>query len=323
MPVPFFRKPPLAFAGVILLQSVAGCPDPQVAGDSDAGTNLIVTPDSDIPPADAGAPVVADGGGPVVQDAGKSADAGENNPDGGFMTAGDAGQVDGNDGGTIACGDLRVSVRDFQSSHPDFQSYFGTSVFPGLVLETLGEDQTPVFNPNAEPPAGYGGSVPQITSAETFADWYHDVDGVNVAEEVTLSLVETEPQRFVYDNQRFFPIDGRGFANETFADSDGAPRNFHFTTEIHTRFRYAPGQTFTFIGDDDLWLFVDGRLAIDLGGLHPPQSATVDLDTLNLIPGELYPMDIFHAERRIQGSSFRIETSIDCFVPPGGLIVVE
>jgi fibro-slime domain-containing protein len=99
---------------------------------------------------------------------------------------------------------------------------------------------------------------------------------------------------------------------------EGQPHNFHFTTEIHTRFTYRGGERFTFTGDDDLWLFINDRLAIDLGGLHPQLSATVDLDAsaaaLGLEAGETYPMDIFHAERHTDASNFHVETTIDCFV---------
>jgi fibro-slime domain-containing protein len=57
---------------------------------------------------------------------------------------------------------------------------------------------------------------------------------------------------------------------------------------------------------------------IDLGGLHGEVEGTVDLDTLGLTEGEVYARDIFHAERRHDGSHFRIETSIECFLPPAG-----
>ena len=61
-----------------------------------------------------------------------------------------------------------------------------------------------------------------------------------------------------------------------------------------------------------------GALAIDLGGLHPQLSATVDLDAsaaeLGIAVGNRYAMDIFHAERHTDASNFHVETTIDCFV---------
>jgi fibro-slime domain-containing protein len=98
--------------------------------------------------------------------------------------------------------------------------------------------------------------------------------------------------------------------------NDGMLHNFWFTTEVHTKFEYKGGEVFTFIGDDDLWLFINDRLAIDLGGLHPPRTGMVDLDRdaakLGIEVGKTYSMDIFHAERHTDASTFRIQTTIDC-----------
>ena len=57
------------------------------------------------------------------------------------------------------------------------------------------------------------------------------------------------------------------------------------------------------------------ELVIDLGGLHGPSEGLVQMDSLGLTPGESYAMDIFHAERRTEGSTFRVDTNIDCFIP--------
>jgi fibro-slime domain-containing protein len=204
------------------------------------------------------------------------------------------------------CSVLPVKVRDFHKTHPDFEHFTSDAVTTGLVQATLGADKTPTYAP--------AGATICTTGPTQFHDWYHDVADVNVAIASQISLIETAPGTYVYDNAAFFPIDNQGFGNE------GFDHNFSFTTEIHTAFRYQGGESFTFRGDDDLWLFINGRLAIDLGGLHQPAQATIDLDAqagaLGLTVGQTYPMDVFQAERHTLASNFRIETTIDCFVIP-------
>jgi fibro-slime domain-containing protein len=213
------------------------------------------------------------------------------------------------DGGPAPdCHALPMTLRDFSpSTHPDFEPPSDSDfAYPGLVEDELGGDGKPVY--------AHPGATPHTAGPAEFAQWYRDTPGINQTFEQSLPLTEVAPGRLAFDSAAFFPLDGMGFGDE------GNPHNFHFTTEIHTTFEYRGGEVFTFLGDDDLWLFVNRRLAIDLGGLHPSLAGTVDLDAsaaaLGITPGESYPMDIFHAERHTDASNFHVETTIDCFVVP-------
>ena len=230
------------------------------------------------------------------------------------------GGADETTGEPVVCDSLPVVYRDFKPLHTDFGCHmFGNGARPGLVMPNIGGDSKPVYNPNPPPPPnGWNGSVPQITSANSYSDWYNSKDGINVEIAGELMLQEIMPGIYSFSSNNFYPLTGMGFgnnvtpnwANEVYPDKNGA-----FTTEIHTKFIYEKGQTFNFSGDDDVWVFINGKLAMDLGGLHGPVNGAINLDTLGLIEGNEYPLDAFHAERCDSGSNFRIDTSISCFVP--------
>jgi fibro-slime domain-containing protein len=109
-----------------------------------------------------------------------------------------------------------------------------------------------------------------------------------------------------YDSSAFFPLDGRGYGT-----SGAQGHNFHFTFELHMTFTYNPGDVFSFSGDDDLFVFINDELVIDLGGAHAAMSASVNLDELGLSPTKEYTIDFFHAERAEGESNFHIETSLE------------
>lgn len=203
------------------------------------------------------------------------------------------------------CGIVQAVVRDFRTDHPDFENdALNKGLVKGIVNSDLGPDRKPVY--------AAAGPTAVTSGPEGFAQWYRDVPGTNIRFEIPLELTEERPGAFVYDNQKFFPLDGMGFSP---AD-DRLNHNFGFTTEIHTTFLYRGNENFTFIGDDDVFAFVNGKLAIDLGGVHGARRETIDFAAraveLGLEVGKTYPLDVFHAERHTGASTFRIETSIAC-----------
>jgi len=109
----------------------------------------------------------------------------------------------------------------------------------------------------------------------------------------------------------YFPLDNAGFGNQTQYLPQGCPNhNFSFTTEIHTSFVYQGTESFTFVGDDDVWVFINGQLVIDLGGRHSQLTGKVDVTKLGLTVGQTYPLDVFNAERHTTQSNFRIDTTL-------------
>ena len=196
---------------------------------------------------------------------------------------------------------LTGTIRDFNSSHPDFEGGIG-EVVTGMVAPTLGADGNPVYIAD-----GAG----ETTNAANFDQWYNPSPGVNLRRNHTITLDNGGSGNiFSFSSNSFFPIDDQLFGNE------GRAHNYHFTYKLNTQFTYQGGETFTFSGDDDIWVFIDKELAVDLGGVHDTETASVDLDTLGLTVGDTYDFDLFFAERHTLESNFSIQTSIALQSPP-------
>ena len=120
-------------------------------------------------------------------------------------------------------------------------------------------------------------------------------------------------------NPGFYPIDdfqyldsAKTIKNPKFDwDIQGCKHNYSFSMKINAQFKYVKGQFFEFRGDDDVWVFINNRLVVDIGGCHSPVEGAVDLDTLGLTEGKEYPFLIFFSERNATGSNFKMRTSIN------------
>lgn len=273
------------------------------------------------------------------------------------------------DRGTCEITYLAATVRDFPSGRSKgtalYNAEFGRgsgcgqgnwSGVKGMVDSILGPGRKPVRSahdtgsnyPNDWTWAfrctydNQPGTRAEIGDSGIATNWFKTVDGKNAetCRDIPLT-VDSVSGNFAHNSPRYFPIDDftklASGADNPYYDringDDGKSHNYGFCLESHGNFEYKKGQTFKFRGDDDVWFFIDNRLVVDLGGIHPAWSDSVLLDTIGsvitsrwvnnvqvrdtvwtparLVEGKTYNFDFFFCERNPQGSSMRIETSMN------------
>ena len=216
----------------------------------------------------------------------------------------------------ITCSGLLYGVaRDFKmgnqtGGHPDFETAPDSTQqggVKGIVASTLDSNGKPVFASPTDPLAG-------THTQQDFDEWYRDTPDINMSYLVALQLATNNGISTFSASIRnggglpdssFFTLDGAGFGNE------GQNHNFSFTTEFHTSFMYKGGEAFTFVGDDDVWVFINNQLVIDMGGRHGQLTGTVNVDSLGLTLSHDYDLAVFQAERHTVQSNFRIDTTLE------------
>ena len=234
------------------------------------------------------------------------------------------------------------------AGHPDFESATQgpcNAAATQLVAVKLGADGKPVFASSLGT-----GCHDLITSADSFKSWYHN-DPLNIVVPSTLTLTrQAGANTYSFSSSSFFPLNGLGWQDVKYCSGASpattdcqtnvptpntnqtppwcsqwanqcssygpAPtatngNNFSFTSELRYPFTYQGGEVFTFTGDDDVWAFVNGTLAVDLGGIHQQVSNSVTLDattegTFGLTVGGMYEIALFQAERHVTQSNYKL-----------------
>lgn len=244
--------------------------------------------------------------------------------------------------------EIDVTYFDYHSdgSNPDFNpSASNDGIIRGLVKDRLNSKGNPEstnkvyyshdisrwFEPwedNGVVPV-YGWDGNSLSSTKTTNG--RDTSFKNIKFEETITFDHVDKGIYKFSSNAFFPLDGRGFGNEKSANYDGTSfyynHNYSFVMKLEKEFIYRKGLVFEFEGDDDVWVFINGKLALDIGGCHTAEKGSLNLDSkaaeFGLQSGKSYPLSFFFAERQADGSNCTITTNL-ISAPPNDLhIIVE
>lgn len=227
------------------------------------------------------------------------------------------------------CSDAVEDVVNPSVANIAFESCSG--VIDGLVQSTLDSTRRPVLTERGKT---------CFISENLFGQLFKATENVNETSCADVSLKINEANRWAYDSGLqggFFPMEStdpallmpgtkplpaartkrsaEGPEGWSVGPEEFGTRNQHFCMESHTAFGYMPGQQFSISGSDDIWVYIDGKLAIDLGGIHPTAKGSVELDSFEgehgkLEAGKSYTLEIFSCNRNTKQSDLKIETSI-------------
>ena len=265
------------------------------------------------------------GGSTYPGSGGTGSDAAGGGPVGTFGDGGVTTSEGGGDPGSN--GTLTMVLRDFKlyksgdvTTNADFENVpqNGASFWDDreIVSDTLGSDGKPVYK-NAS------GTTLTTHGATGFNQWYNDTPKCEHSCRIPNSARSKRSGRLRIRQRkgRRTSWRRRGRSRCSFQWTTARPtkrplaiRATHTTIRSRRRStRSSPIEAASFSdfrGDDDVFVYVNKKLLINLGGIHEPETGRIECDALGLTKGDSYPLDFFFAERHKGGSNVLFTTTL-------------
>ena len=194
--------------------------------------------------------------------------------------------------------------------------YLNKEVEKGLVDYELNKEHFPVF---------VAGKLTPNRGLENSERWYSAVEGKNKSLLGTLGLkFEAQGSNFYFHRDEFYPLDESEFSKADPVNKDG--RNHLFTMSFAVPFTVIAGgeESFEITADDDTFVYVGDKLAIDMGGIHDAMTGRFEIHDdgevyaasgdeelaytgIRLSNGDGTMVRIFHADRDATDSVFGVK----------------
>lgn len=161
--------------------------------------------------------------------------------------------------------------------------------------------------------------------------WDSAFYNVVISDTLPFKLIDVTTGTYQFICDTFFRLDNKGlgkewnwmnaFKNQLGIGTGNFNHNYSFTMTMSRTFVMVPGLKFNFAGDDDIWLFLNNQLVMDLGGPHPKDTMVVLVDTVGNGSGtplqinQTYNFDLFYCERHSGNSDIEITTNMLVFKP--------
>jgi len=196
-----------------------------------------------------------------------------------------------------ANGELRGDYFVLPANHPDVGHGIDETIVRGLVEKRLGPDGLPVVTPFGRTYAGASGPISDVNASGELM-WYA-TSGKHGTRHVK-SVVETLP----FNHDAFYPPGQSG-------DGGGAG---YLTAHWSGSFTLPRAQSigFNLGSDDDSWVFVDGTLVVDNGGVKPLADAPF---TVARLAAGTHRFDVFYADRHGVGAKLHLSTGFTVAPP--------
>lgn len=194
--------------------------------------------------------------------------------------------------------------------------YYNKRLEQGLVSNNLNDQYLPI---------AIGGKLTSNRGLTDMSRWFSEVEGKSKSYIGAIKLdYDADGATFSFHKNEFYPLDKVEFSKGEDVNSDGHNHLFTMNFSVPFTALLSGNESFTITADDDTFVYVGDKLAVDMGGIHDAMTGSLTIKEngevyssvdgaalaysgINVGNGEGSVVRIFHADRDEDNSVFKVE----------------